>query len=80
MHLYTDNVAINTSMFPTNWELSTARAVEVLRFLIESRNFDPIKMSAVGYGEYHPIADNNTDYGRTKNRRVDIVIARTVNE
>ena len=77
---HTDNVAINTSMFPTNWELSTARAVEVLRFLIESRNFDPIKMSAVGYGEYHPIADNNTDYGRTKNRRVDIVIARTVNE
>lgn len=77
---HTDNVAINTNIFPSNWELSTARAVEVLRFLIESQNFDPIKMSAVGYGEYHPIADNNTDYGRTKNRRVDIVIARTVNE
>lgn len=74
---HTDNVAINTSLFPSNWELSTARAVEVLRFIVETQNFDPVKASAVGYGEYHPVADNDTDLGRAKNRRVDIVIART---
>jgi len=74
---HTDNVAINTAEFPSNWELSAARAVEALRFLIENQNFNSSKVSAVGYGEYHPIADNNTDYGRAKNRRVDFVIART---
>lgn len=74
---HTDNVAINTAAFPSNWELSTARAVETLRFLIENQNLQPSKVSAVGYGEYHPIGDNNTEEGRSKNRRVDFVIART---
>jgi chemotaxis protein MotB len=74
---HTDNVQTNTPQFPTNWELSTARAVEVLRFLIETRQVDPDIISAVGYGEYHPIADNNVQAGRDRNRRVDFVIART---
>lgn len=77
---HTDNVAISTSEFPTNWELSTARAVEVLRFMIEKRNIDPKKASAVGYGEYHPIGDNSTAAGRAQNRRVDFVIARTTDK
>lgn len=75
---HTDNVAINTAQFPSNWELSTARAVEVLRFLIEKENMSPKIVSAVGYGEYHSIADNVTDEGRAKNRRVDFVIARAI--
>jgi len=74
---HTDNVAINTAKFPTNWELSTARAVGVLRNLIEKEQLDANVVSAVGYGEYHSIADNSTPEGRAKNRRVDFVIART---
>lgn len=75
---HTDNVAIHTPEFPSNWELSTARAVEVLRFLVEREGFDANRISAVGYGEYHPIADNSTAEGRSKNRRVDFVISRVV--
>ena len=77
---HTDNVVINTQQFPSNWELSTARAVEVLRFLVERRQFDPKTVSAVGYGEYHPIAENTTDTGRASNRRVDFVISRNARE
>jgi len=77
---HTDNVAINTSEFPSNWELSTARAVEVLRYLVEKKQIKPDIISAVGYGEYHPIASNNTEQGRTSNRRVDFVIARSTGE
>lgn len=75
---HTDNVYINTTKFPSNWELSTARAVGVLRHLIESEMLDPKILSAVGYGEFHAISDNNTEEGRAKNRRVDFVIARTI--
>ncbi len=71
---HTDNVPIHNSKYPTNWELSTNRATNVVKFLIESLSIDPPKMSAAGYGEYHPVADNSTDEGRAKNRRVDIII------
>jgi len=71
---HTDNVPINTVRFPSNWELSTTRAVNVLKYLIEVGHIEPWRLSAVGYGEYHPIDTNNTPEGRQNNRRVDILI------
>jgi len=71
---HTDNVPIHNERFPSNWELSTARAVTVLRFLIQVGGLDPERLSAVGYGEYRPIASNDTPEGRARNRRVDIVL------
>jgi len=71
---HTDNLPIKTSKFPSNWELSTARATNIIRYLIENHNFSPKGLSAVGYGEYMPIADNNSKEGRATNRRVDIVV------
>ncbi len=71
---HTDNLPINTDMFPSNWELSTARAINCLRHLIETHDFPPDRISALGYAEYRPIASNKTIDGRAKNRRVDIVV------
>ncbi|OGQ95670.1 MAG: flagellar basal body stator protein MotB [Deltaproteobacteria bacterium RIFOXYD12_FULL_57_12] len=71
---HTDNVPIKTSVFPSNWELSTARATSIVRYLIETRTFPPDKLSAIGYGEYRPIDDNSSAEGRQKNRRVDVVM------
>ena len=72
---HTDNVPITTSQFPSNWELSTARATQVIRYLIEEKNFPKERIAATGYGEYHPVAGNDTLEGRAENRRVDFVIA-----
>ena len=74
---HTDNMPINTYKFPSNWELSTTRAVNVLKYLIELKSIEPYRLSAVGYGEYHPIDTNDTSEGRQKNRRVDMMILRT---
>ncbi|MEA4962757.1 Motility protein B [bioreactor metagenome] len=74
---HTDNVPINTGKYPSNWELSTARAVNVLKYLIELKDIEPWRLSAVGYGEYHPIDTNDAADGRQKNRRVDIMILKT---
>lgn len=74
---HTDNVPINTERFPSNWELSTARAVNVLKYMIEIKDIEPSRLSAVGYGEYHPIDSNDTTESRQKNRRVDIMILKT---
>jgi chemotaxis protein MotB len=71
---HTDNVPIHTAEFASNWELSTARATEVIRLLLVDYQFPPVRLSAAGYGEYHPIASNETDAGRQVNRRVDIVV------
>lgn len=71
---HTDNVPMSSAMFPSNWELSTARATNIVHFLTKSYDFDPEAISAAGYGEYRPIADNATNDGRSKNRRVDIVL------
>jgi chemotaxis protein MotB len=60
--------------FPTNWELSTARATEVVRYLQEHGGLNPNLLSATGYGEYQPVAPNDTDEGRHKNRRIEIVL------
>ena len=71
---HTDNHPINTARYPSNWELSSDRSTQVLRYLTDSHNFDPKKMSALGFGEFRPIADNDSDENRAKNRRVDIVV------
>jgi chemotaxis protein MotB len=71
---HTDNVPIKRSSYPSNWELSTARAVNVVKLFIDKESFSPNKLIAVGYGEYKPVADNSTAEGRSKNRRIDIII------
>jgi chemotaxis protein MotB len=71
---HTDNIPINTERFPSNWDLSSARGIKILKFLIDSHKYDPRKMSALGYGEYRAIATNDTPEGRGKNRRVDIMV------
>jgi chemotaxis protein MotB len=71
---HTDNTPISTAQFPSNWELSTARATNGLKYLIKYFDVDPEKISATGYGEFRPIADNNTPENRAKNRRVDLVM------
>ncbi|HSA01577.1 MAG TPA: OmpA family protein, partial [Candidatus Paceibacterota bacterium] len=74
---HTDNVPIRASAmnrYPSNWELSTARATAAVRYLCEHAAVDPRRLGAVGYGEFHPIADNATAEGRAKNRRIAIVV------
>jgi len=71
---HTDNVPITYSAWKSNWELSTARATGVLHHLIDKGRLEPEKLSAIGYGEYRPIASNDTDEGRQLNRRVEVVI------
>ncbi|HHY37408.1 MAG TPA: OmpA family protein [Clostridia bacterium] len=73
---HTDNLPIATSKFPSNWELSTARATAVIRYMIDLHSIDPRRMSAAGYGEYRPLKPNDSDENRRLNRRVDIVILR----
>ena len=70
---HTDNVPINTYRFPTNWELSAIRATTVVRYFIEERGVDP-KVLVAGYGEYQPIAPNDSPENRSLNRRVNILI------
>jgi chemotaxis protein MotB len=71
---HTDNVPIHTAQMASNWELSTARSTELVRVLIQRDGLAPERLSAAGYAEYHPVADNSTSQGRAQNRRVDIVI------
>lgn len=70
---YTDNVPISTGIYPSNWDLSSARATSVVKELIKN-NIQPERLSAVGYGEYHAVGDNATEEGRFKNRRVVLVL------
>jgi chemotaxis protein MotB len=70
----TDNLPIHTAQMASNWELSTARATELVRLLILRHRFAPERLAAAGYAEYHPVASNLTAQGRAQNRRVDIVI------
>ncbi len=70
----TDNVPIQTSIYPTNWELSAARATGVTRYLVEQKGLSPLRVSLAGYGEYRPLKVNNSPGNRRRNRRVDIVI------
>jgi chemotaxis protein MotB len=70
----TDNVPISTAQYPTNWELSTARAVNVVRYMVEHDKMDPTRISAAGYGEWRPRRPNDSDADRQQNRRVDVVL------
>lgn len=72
---FTDNVPINSAKYPTNWELSTARASAIVKHLA-ARGVAPERLSAVGYGEYQPVAPNDSEQGRAQNRRVTIMIAK----
>lgn len=71
---HTDNVPIKHSGWKSNWELSTARATSVIHYLINEKGVAPQRLAAIGYGEFRPVASNDTPEGRRKNRRVEIVI------
>ncbi len=74
---HADNVEIGPSLksvYPTNWDLSKARASGVLRYLVEKGGIDSARVSSIGYGDTKPVASNATEAGRQKNRRVDIVL------
>ncbi|MAT95218.1 MAG: flagellar motor protein MotD [Halioglobus sp.] len=70
---FTDNQPIRTPLFPSNWELSAARAAAVVR-LFERHGVDPSRMASIGYGEYQPVGDNDTEEARARNRRVVLVV------
>ncbi|KPQ29643.1 MAG: chemotaxis protein MotB [Marinobacter excellens HL-55] len=72
---FTDNQPIRTNRFPSNWELSSARASAVARMLM-MEGIEPERLAAVGYGQYQPVARNDTDEGRRRNRRVVLLISR----
>jgi chemotaxis protein MotB len=76
---HTDNVPIRTRRFKSNWELSSARAVNVVAFMI-SKGMDPNNLSAAGYGEHDPVGDNATDEGRQLNRRIEITLMPSIAE
>lgn len=71
---HTDDRPIQTSRYPSNWELSSARATEVVRYFVENHNVEPDRISALGYSRYRPVKPNNSIENRAKNRRVDVVI------
>ncbi|NUP06617.1 MAG: OmpA family protein [Polyangiaceae bacterium] len=76
---HTDNVKISTARYPSNWELSTARAVEVVKILVESK-VKPENLSAAGYGEFDPISANDSDANKQKNRRIEITLVPNLEE
>lgn len=71
---HTCDLPIRTERFPSNWELSVSRATNVTRFLIEEAGVDPKRLAATGYAEFRPVAPNDSEENRAKNRRVDIVL------
>ncbi|MFC4601759.1 flagellar motor protein MotB [Cohnella hongkongensis] len=73
---HTDNQPINTAEFPSNWELSSKRAINFMKILLENEAFDPKRFSATGYGEFRPLESNATEAGRAVNRRVEVSILR----
>lgn len=76
---HTDNVAINTQRFPSNWELSAARAVAVVKLFLE-QGMEARHLSAAGYGEFDPVAANDAPEGRAKNRRIEIALVPNLGE
>lgn len=76
---HTDNVPIHTIEYSSNWELAAGRATRMTRLFVEHFQFDPRRLSAAGYGEYHPVTSNDTAEGRGQNRRVDIIVLPSVN-
>lgn len=76
---FTDNRPISTSVYPSNWELSAARAATVVR-LFEEEGIEPSRLASIGYGEHHPVASNDTLEGRARNRRVVIIVMADMEE
>jgi chemotaxis protein MotB len=76
---HTDNVAIRSGKFPSNWELSTARAQTVLHYLVKE-GVPPARLSAAGYGEFDPISPNDTNENKQKNRRIEITLQPDISE
>lgn len=74
---HTDNLPIATLQYPSNWELSAARAITVTRYFITRHAIEPRRLSATGYGEHRPLMENSTAENRNRNRRVDIVVLRS---
>ena len=76
---HTDNVPINSAQFPSNWELSSMRAINFMKYILsQDGRMNPARFSAMGRSEYRPIADNSTPEGRAQNRRVEVLIERSV--
>lgn len=73
---HTDNLPISTYQFPSNWDLSSVRALNFMKILLLNDQLDPKKFSAIGYGEHHPVSTNDTSVGRALNRRVEVSIIR----
>jgi chemotaxis protein MotB len=71
---HTDNLPIHNALFDSNWELSSARATRIARIFVDTRSILAEHLSATGYAEFHPVANNDTDSGRAENRRVDLVV------
>jgi len=71
---HTDNIPIRTAKYPSNWELSTDRAISFMRTLLENKSLSPRQFTVSGYGEYRPLATNTTEAGRSQNRRVEVVV------
>jgi len=75
---HTDNVPMNSQLFPSNWELSSARAINVVKYLIREGGIPAKHLIATGYGEFHPLGDNNTEESRKQNRRIELKMATMV--
>jgi len=71
---HTDNIPISTKEFPSNWELSASRAINVAKYFIDNHEIDPGRITSIGYAEHKPLTSNDSPDGRAKNRRVDIVL------
>ncbi len=72
---HTDSVPVANGSFPSNWELSAQRAVNVLKFLVDECGIDPKDLSAAGYADSRPVASNDSSDGRAQNRRVNLIVS-----
>lgn len=77
---HTDNVPIRSRRFKNNWALSTARAVSVVDYMVEDAGFPATNLAAAGYGEFSPVASNDTEDGRQQNRRIEIILVPDLSE
>ena len=77
---HTDNVPIKTTLFKDNWDLSSARAISIVRILTKDNNFDPKRITASGRGEFHPVSVNETADGRAANRRTEVILTPDLKE
>lgn len=77
-HTDNDPIVNGNSQFRSNWDLSVTRAVNFMKILLNNQQLDPSRFSSTGYGEYQPIADNDTSTGKAKNRRVEVLIKRNI--